>query len=77
MKTPVVTNENFRFKAQVRHYHRSANGLATWDDWVEPGQCRSKSKPDMRPWLVFLGAMVIAFSVTGVIVGFLCMAGPA
>jgi uncharacterized membrane protein YccC len=69
------TNQNTRFKAQVRHYHRSSEGLRTWENWVNPGH-HPKSKAVRRPWRTLLAVLIVLLFVGALVAGFVLMTKP-
>jgi hypothetical protein len=65
MKHPNQIDDESRFKAALRHYHRSGvRERRTWDEWVEG----EEAKPSV--WIKFLkiAGIILALLVLGAIV---------
>jgi hypothetical protein len=59
-----------RFRAQVRHYHRSgAKPESSWDEWTEGKTTSGKRR---RPWglilLLILGVALLVAILTGLVI---------
>ncbi|BCU76251.1 hypothetical protein [Luteolibacter sp. LG18] len=67
MKRSDSPNEGVRFRAQVRHYHRSnARQEVSWNEWV--GHDGNGKVGKLWAKIVILGAVMVA--VVAIILGF-------
>lgn len=66
MRHPAPRNEQTRFSAPLRHYHRAGppNGR-TWEEWVDG---RATAKP-ARNWVKIILITVAVLGLAGIIAG--------